>query len=678
MRESDITGKQLARSPFWRPIAAGAVVAAGVILVLTGLVVFHLRTTAINSAVSQMKALDLVLGAQTERSFAGVDLVLTGIVDELRASGVDSLAAYRAKSDPQTFRRLREKLSVLPQLEALFLVDAQGNVINRTLSDPTAPEAKVADRDYFVALRDDPELVHFVSKPAQGRASGRWNIYIAQRINAPDGTFLGVVVGAMPVAHIENFYRDILTGMDGRISLWRGDGTLMAQFPSLGGPLGQSYDLAEEFHNLANHGGSATFWTMGKIAPVEMAVSEQALRDFPLILSVVRDKSSILGPWQIEASVWSIGAGILLSALAITVWLLSRQLNAYAAVAEARAKASHEAEAREKLQSAVDRAETAMRDLQRSEARFRDIAEVGSDWIWESNDQHRFTMALGEAALGVEKFGLASPVGRTRWDATGGNPEKDEIWRAHKAELDAHRPFRNFRFATTSLTGEKVHLCVSGKPVFDDAGRFLGYRGTVTDETARVEAMRRADSAEALLRDAIESISEGFAIYDDQDRLVIFNSAYRSLYPENAAIVRGMRYEDILTFGTEHDNSPVAKLRTKEWLEGRLNSAPSPGRRIRASIDRRSLGAHFRAAHEQRLDRRASCRHHSPEASPTVAARQPGAARSRATRRAYRQRRTRFSHQRLAVVGRDLSHFRREPRKLHAEHGSSARFHPSR
>ena len=45
-------------------------------------------------------------------------------------------------------------------------------------------------------------------------------------------------------------------------------------------------------------------------------------------------------------------------------------------------------------------------------------------------------------------------------------------------------------------------------------------------------ARRRSREAELVLRDGIESIPEGFAIYDDEDRLVMRNQAYRDLFPD--------------------------------------------------------------------------------------------------------------------------------------------------
>lgn len=64
-----------------------------------------------------------------------------------------------------------------------------------------------------------------------------------------------------------------------------------------------------------------------------------------------------------------------------------------------------------------------------------------------------------------------------------------------------------------------------------------GYVSIYTDITARRRAENEisrardeAASAQAILQDAIESISEGFAIYDKDSKLVVCNSIYRGLY----------------------------------------------------------------------------------------------------------------------------------------------------
>ena len=88
--------------------------------------------------------------------------------------------------------------------------------------------------------------------------------------------------------------------------------------------------------------------------------------------------------------------------------------------------------------------------------------------------------------------------------------------------------------------------------MFAADGRFVGYRGTgrevtqdVLAETELRAAKDRAEHAEHLLRDAVDSISEGFVIYDRNDRLVLWNEAYSRLYPASAKLmVPGMAFSE--------------------------------------------------------------------------------------------------------------------------------------
>ena len=72
-----------------------------------------------------------------------------------------------------------------------------------------------------------------------------------------------------------------------------------------------------------------------------------------------------------------------------------------------------------------------------------------------------------------------------------------EAWRKHRETLDAHLPFRDFELARRAPDGGKRYVSVSGLPVFDKSGRFIGYRGVgrhITERKRVEEALRRSQA----------------------------------------------------------------------------------------------------------------------------------------------------------------------------------------
>jgi PAS domain S-box-containing protein len=134
--------------------------------------------------------------------------------------------------------------------------------------------------------------------------------------------------------------------------------------------------------------------------------------------------------------------------------------------------------------------------LRASEQRFRDYTESASDWSWETGRDHAFSRVSEKlTALGIDP---RSRIGARRWEYATDVDEEPEKWRLHRATLDAHQPFRHFRYRSARSDGSVFHVSTSGKPLFDANGRFLGYRGVSSDVTAAV----RAEQAERALHEA--------------------------------------------------------------------------------------------------------------------------------------------------------------------------------
>ena len=149
--------------------------------------------------------------------------------------------------------------------------------------------------------------------------------------------------------------------------------------------------------------------------------------------------------------------------------------------------------------------------LRASEDRFRDYVEVASDWFWETGPDHRFT----EFSRSAADWGLPQElIGKKRWDAAGDFEEEPEKWRAHIATLEAHQPFRGFRYKIPHRDGSVRYVSVSGKPIFDGGGGFLGYRGVATDVSAEVRAEKALRESEERFRTLMQF---SFDVYWETD-----------------------------------------------------------------------------------------------------------------------------------------------------------------
>ena len=101
-------------------------------------------------------------------------------------------------------------------------------------------------------------------------------------------------------------------------------------------------------------------------------------------------------------------------------------------------------------------------------------------------------------------------------------------------------------------------------------GDFLGFRGTARDVTEQTEALQQARQSQQQLSQAIESISEGFALFDPSDHLVLCNDKFRRSFSSVAdRIVPGIRFEEFIRLSLEAGEIDVPEDEREAWLQNR-------------------------------------------------------------------------------------------------------------
>jgi PAS domain S-box-containing protein len=113
-------------------------------------------------------------------------------------------------------------------------------------------------------------------------------------------------------------------------------------------------------------------------------------------------------------------------------------------------------------------------ELRESEARYRSLTELASDWYWEQDENGTFTKVSGPVLemLGVRVDALVGDSGGIR--LAGWNEAERELL---QSIIAARQPFLDFVFSRVNPDGTQQKYQVSGEPMFNQACRFVGYRG---------------------------------------------------------------------------------------------------------------------------------------------------------------------------------------------------------
>ncbi len=287
------------RRPVIRPsrillfIGAAAIVA---LCAATTWMIWQFRMQEIRDARRELITLDILLIEETERALQSVDLVLQSVQEKVAADGVLTEEDYvGTQSGRDMHELLRSKITGIPQIRGVALIDAKGHLINSSRDDPV--NVNVGDRDYFLVLRDATADMPYLGDLAPARGVETWSMFLARRMSAPDGTFLGVIRGAIDVGYFENLYKTLEIGDGAAVSMWRADGTLLARYPPVvgGARSFRSDAFAVSAHLSLPQTYSVEHSSGDGLARLFATVTEQ---QFPIVVTVGQTFDHILAVWR--------------------------------------------------------------------------------------------------------------------------------------------------------------------------------------------------------------------------------------------------------------------------------------------------------------------------------------------------------------------------------------------
>jgi diguanylate cyclase (GGDEF)-like protein len=162
------------------------------------------------------------IDADISRNIELYDLSLRAVV-----SGI-VLPEIERVSKPIRHLILFDRAATAKHFAAIQVFDATGQLmIDASTLDPL-PENR-ADEEYFAVHRDHPDADLFISRPMLHR--GSYAIVLSRRISGADGSFRGVVAGAIRFTYFHELFERLSLDPDDTIAVLRRDRTIIMRRP---------------------------------------------------------------------------------------------------------------------------------------------------------------------------------------------------------------------------------------------------------------------------------------------------------------------------------------------------------------------------------------------------------------------------------------------------------------
>lgn len=290
--------------------AIGATAAVLAILICVTLRVWSDRGDTIQEGIRSAENLVQLLDEQAARALQSVDLTMLGVLDAMR------LRKTVRDYDPEVEAMLRERVKSLPYIRALFVVSANGIVVQHSRS-PGTRGISVADRDYFSVHLDDSTTEPYVGAPFHGRVTDAPSIGMSREIDGPDGGFDGVITAAVDPRYFEGLYRSLRLSPADSVALFHTNGALLSMSPAH--PAAAPRLDPKSLQAAMSPAGTV----VNVIDGHRYIVSARQLATVPVVVAVARSEDALLATWRRKAVMAYIESGVLAVVLVALALLLS-------------------------------------------------------------------------------------------------------------------------------------------------------------------------------------------------------------------------------------------------------------------------------------------------------------------------------------------------------------------
>ncbi|BDU70134.1 hypothetical protein GETHOR_22350 [Geothrix oryzae] len=374
------------------------------------------------------------------------------------------------------------RLARLGMVDALRITDREGRVLHGA---SPGTSAEVGQRDFFQALKMDPQAGLVVSRPAQDARGGAWALTLAHRIEAPDGTFAGVICATLTLEQLGRAMSLVDVGRKGSISLRGEDLDLLVRYPAFAGQeklIGSTQVFGDYLTAVKSSAATAQFSATSVVDGQRRIYTLRKLDAPRFYVLVGLSEEDYLRTWRHQAAFAAVAVAGLVGLTLAMGWL-------------ARAAWLRQLADQERLAA--------------QEAKYRLLAENALDVIWTMDPDGRLTYVspsvVRQRGWTPEEFMHLGSESRAL-SANGAAIIQERMTRSRQA-LPGTQPFEQDLIQATvnRKDGQQIQVEAQWRIVWGEDGRLMGFQGVTRDvtERKRLEADR-----EDLIRDLTQALTE--------------------------------------------------------------------------------------------------------------------------------------------------------------------------
>ncbi|MBC7940971.1 MAG: response regulator [Chitinophagaceae bacterium] len=209
--------------------------------------------------------------------------------------------AQTAADGADLHRRLQAMAAPLPQVQGIYVMDADGRMLASNRVFPPNRGIDYTDREWYAAHRAGTGSVYFTPQIVS-RATGEPAFDMSQRREI-QGAFGGTVHVSLRPSYLVDFYKELAQIEPGlRMVLMRHDGALIARWPDpapVNPAVAQRASQPQKIEAGSRAGNSSNL-PSNTVAQVRSA---RPLGDFPLQIVASLDRSTVLAAWAAQLGV---------------------------------------------------------------------------------------------------------------------------------------------------------------------------------------------------------------------------------------------------------------------------------------------------------------------------------------------------------------------------------------